>query len=190
MAQRIPQNNGQAVRGVVLMGSARSDGNTRRIVERFVAHTGYAQTDLNDWTIGFFDYDQKDRKDDFIPLFRMLMQYDVIVFATPVYWYAMSALMKNFFDRITDLLHWHKELGRQLRGKHMAMISCGSDDDVDDTFALPFKQSADYLGMRYLGNLHTWVKKKVIPDTVEKRMEAFILSLETQLSASIPKSND
>ncbi len=44
-------------------------------------------------------------------------KYDVLIFATPVYWYSMSGIMKVFFDRITDLLTIKKDIGRKLKGK-------------------------------------------------------------------------
>ena len=54
-----------------------------------------------------------------------MVQYEQIIFATPIYWYAMSAQLKTFFDRMTDLLTIHKPLGRQLRkGKKMFLIAC------------------------------------------------------------------
>ncbi|MDX1476818.1 MAG: NAD(P)H-dependent oxidoreductase [Saprospiraceae bacterium] len=162
-----------AVRGVVILGSARSDGNTRIVVDAFVARTGFDIIDLNDYRIGFFDYNLPDRQDDFIPLVQQLLAYDVLVFATPVYWYAMSAIMKNFFDRITDLLKWHKPLGRQLRCKATALISCGSDDDTDVAFTIPFVNSAAYLGMRYQGYVHTWVEAGAVPELVHERLANF-----------------
>ena len=164
-------------RGVVILGSARSDGNTRCIVDAFVAQSGFAIADLNDREIGFFDYNQPDRHDDFIPLMRELLQYDLLIFATPVYWYSMSAIMKNFFDRITDLLHWHKSMGRELRTKSLAVISCGSDDALTEAFTIPFINTADYLGMEYRGSLHTWTEPDGIPPSVQERIAAFATGL-------------
>jgi hypothetical protein len=67
----------------------------------------------------------------------------------------MSGKMKVFFDRMTDLLTVEKDLGRKLRGKKMAVISCSAGDNLGDSFWLPFKETAKYLGMEYLGSLHT-----------------------------------
>ena len=95
--------------------------------------------------------------DDFLPLMRrVISSYDAMILATPVYWYAMSGYLKVFFDRMTDLLHYQKELGRQLRGKSMAVITSANSDNLGEAFWLPFKASAEYLGMKYLGNLHTY----------------------------------
>lgn len=161
------------LKGIIIMGSARSDGNTRAVVDAFVSHTGFSIADLNDHQIGFFEYDMPDRQDDFIPLIEELLQYDLLVFATPVYWYSMSAVMKNFFDRITDLLKWHKDLGRQLRTKSMAMISCGTNDTIGENFAVPFVNTAEYLGMEYYGSIHTWADNGTISESVQKRISSF-----------------
>lgn len=109
---------------------------------------------------------------------RRIVNYDLIVFATPVYWYSMSGLMKNFFDRITDCLKIEKDLGRQLRGKKAMAIACGSDDHEAKGFFLPFRESSNYLGMTYLGNLHTWIEDESPDEIVLKRIKDFMLSLK------------
>ena len=54
----------------------------------------------------------------FLPTIKELnSKYDTWIFVTPVYWYSMSGQMKIFLDRITDLLKWHKDEGRKIRGK-------------------------------------------------------------------------
>lgn len=171
-------------RGVILLGSARSDGNTSQVAAAFARISGFKLIDLRDMHIGYFDYGLPDRKDDFLPLMRQLVEFDLIVFATPVYWYAMSAIMKNFFDRITDVMKWHTDLGSRLRGKSMAMISCGSRDGIEDAFAHPFINTADYLGMHYLGDVHTWVGKNGMSGEVTGRLKAFSGTLATAFAAA------
>ena len=68
----------------------------------------------------------------------------------------MSGRMKVFFDRLTDLLRIEKDTGRQLRDKYMAVISCSNGGNLEEYFWLPFKNSAEYLGMHYLTDLHTY----------------------------------
>ena len=108
---------------------------------------------------------------------KIINKYETIVFATPVYWYAMSGRMKVFFDRISDLLHHKKQLGRQLRGKKMGMISVSNANDLKSGFEMPFVESAHYLGMQYLGNIHTWVANGQIDTEVRKKINDFSSSL-------------
>ena len=57
-------------------------------------------------------------------------------------------------DRISDLLTYEKSLGRQLRGKKMAIFSNSGQNDLKEGFTMPFIETAKYLGMAYLGNTH------------------------------------
>ncbi len=171
------KTEGMMHRGVIVLGSARSDGNTRMMVDRLVALTGMPIIDLNDFEVGYFEYDNYDRDDDFLKLINTLLEYDLLVFATPVYWYNMSAIMKNFFDRITDLLTMHKDLGRQLRSKSMALLSCSATNGSDDQFAVPFKLTADYLGMAFRGHVATWTEEDGITEEVNSLIKEFSMGL-------------
>jgi multimeric flavodoxin WrbA len=113
---------------------------------------------------------------------RQILAYETIIFITPVYWYSMSGLMKNFFDRISDCLKTEKDLGRKLRGKNMIAIACGSDETEVEGFFVPFKNSAEYLGMNYLGNLHTWVEHKIPGEVVLERIELFTNETKKRLA--------
>jgi len=141
---------------VIIQGSPHEDGDTTQLVEKLLSNSNWEVIHLHEYQIGHFDYAYQNRSDDFLPLMKQILDgYDVLIFVTPVYWYAMSGLMKVFFDRITDLLTIEKELGRRLRGKSMAAVSCSIGNHMGDHFWLPFEHTAEYLGMKYLGNLHT-----------------------------------
>jgi multimeric flavodoxin WrbA len=141
---------------VIILGSARSDGDTRKMVDQLTEISGWDLIDLNDYRIGQYDYEHRNLDDDFLGLMKGIIEnYDTLVFATPVYWYAISGVMKVFFDRITDFLDIRKEQGRKLRGKSMAALSCSTGGNLGENFWLPFIETANYLGMTYLGNIHT-----------------------------------
>ncbi len=160
---------------VVILGSARSDGNTRKVVDFISEEFSYDLVNLNDYQINYFDYDNNHCNDDFLPLMKKLAsKYQNIIFATPVYWYSMSAIMKTFFDRISDLLIWEKELGRSLRGKSMGVVSCSGHDDLTEGFDMPFKESANYLGMSYFGHVHVWVEDEILKEQVAQRLIDFL----------------
>jgi multimeric flavodoxin WrbA len=142
---------------VIIIGSSRKGGDTAKIVDEIMSESNnWDLIDLNDYEIGYYDYEHKNREDDFLTLMKELIsEYDNFVFATPVYWYSMSGIMKVFFDRITDLLEIEKDLGRKLRGKRMAVVSCSIGENLGEHFLLPFSETAKYLGMEYIGNTHT-----------------------------------
>lgn len=165
---------------VIIQASSKRNGNTTKVVNYLNKDNDFDVIDLLGKKIGHFDYDFKHAKDDFLPLMEQVInQYDTIIFATPVYWYTMSGILKVFFDRMSDLLHHKKELGRQLRGKKMAMISNSGENDRRIGFEMPFVESAKYLGMEYLGDTHAWFTKdgKEIHFDAMKKIEAFKYSI-------------
>ncbi len=141
---------------LIILGSSRKDGDTKRIVDGLISISKWDFIDLNDYNFSYYDYEHKNLSDDYLPLIRKIIaNYEVLIFATPIYWYSMSGIMKVFFDRITDLLDVEKHLGRKLRNKSMAALSCSVGDNLGKHFWLSFSATASYLGMNYLGNIHT-----------------------------------
>lgn len=144
------------MRKVIILGSSRKNGNTAKIAQQLNCQSDWELINLSDYNISYYDYEHHNKDDDYLPLIKRIIEnYEVLIFATPIYWYAMSGIMKVFFDRITDLLTIEKDLGRKLRGKKMAVISSSNGGNLGKQFWLPFMHSADYLGMDYLGHLHT-----------------------------------
>lgn len=143
---------------IIILGSSRSNGETRKVVDFIRSKQDCEVIDLNDLKMGYYSYEFIHKNDDFIPTAKRIVEnFDTIIFATPVYWYNMSAVMKTFFDRISDLLRNEEiVIGRKFRGMNMAVISCSGEDLVDGYY-MPFKESANYLGMNYLGEVHTWM---------------------------------
>lgn len=165
-------------KGIIIQGSSRSNGDTGTVVSYLKNITGFDVVDLNQREINYFDYEFKN-EDDFEVLFKNMVQnYQTIVLATPVYWYTMSGVMKVFLDRISDYLYKEKDFGRMLRGKEMAMLSCSNDDDRVDEFNLPFSRSATYLGMDYLGDIHTWINDRELSLEVKEKINAFGLRIK------------
>lgn len=159
---------------IILQGSSKSNGDTNTIVNYLNTDNQFDVIDLKTKNIGPFEYDFKNSNDDFLPLMEEIIEkYDTIIFATPVYWYSMSGTMKLFFDRLSDLLHYKKELGRKLRGKNMAMISCSNSNDLKDGFTMPFIESANYLGMNYLDDVHAWIENGEIHTDAKALLNEF-----------------
>ena len=165
-------------KAIIIQGSSRSKGNTALVVNKVLSHCHAEKLDLNCLQIHPYDYEYRHMDDDFIPAVEKILKYDILVFATPVYWYSMSGIMKNFFDRITDLLKKRKDLGYQLRGKSMMVIRCGSEEALLPEFIAPFVYSAEYLDMKFGGHLHTWIENGEIPEGLKEEIECFAGNLQ------------
>lgn len=161
-------------KGVVIQASSRSVGNTSALVRQFNTTANFDVVDLNTKQIQHFDYAFKNRNDDFNALFKTIVKkYKTLVFATPVYWYTMSGLLKVFLDRISDVLINEKDVGRQLRGKSMAVLSTNLEDAIHGSFSDPFEKSAAYLGMHFIGHQHVKVTNGRLTEQAINKTNAF-----------------
>jgi len=89
---------------IALFSSARRHGNTGQLIDR-IAETGNIEViDLGEKDIVPYDYEHRNRADDFEPLMERLLGHRRIVFASPVYWYSCTPRMKACLDRISDYL--------------------------------------------------------------------------------------
>jgi len=137
---------------LVILGSNRKNSFTESITRKALLQNEFDMIDLLDHKIAHYNYDGHYPADDeFEAIINKALPYDNIIFATPVYWYSMSGVMKVFFDRLTDLITIKKDLGRGLRGKSASMIAVGADPAIPDGFEVPFKHTAAYLGIQYKG---------------------------------------
>lgn len=169
------------MKNIIVLGSSRIDGNSYQIAEIFKERFNAKIINLKTRKIGSYSYENENGADDFLPTMREIVEHDTIIFITPVYWYSMSGIMKNFFDRITDCLKIDKETGRKLKGKNMFAVSCGSDEIETVGFFIPFKSSAKYLGMNYLGNIHTWIEIDKPEQKVMEKIEIFVAQVKNKL---------
>ena len=134
---------------IILLGSSGRKGKTESLCCRLAKEIGCDILNLDDYTISFFDYKHVNKSDGFVQLITQLLKHDHIIFASPVYWYSMSAQMKVFFDRMTDLLTIEQQLGRELKGKCCSVVATGSDKIAPPCFIEPFKLSAAYLTIEF-----------------------------------------
>lgn len=141
---------------LALNGSSRAGGETARLLNAVMTHLDDVElVDLNTLRIGPYSYDHAHADDDFLPLARRMLKARAIILASPVYWYAMSAQMKAFFDRLTDLTDPpFKPLGKQLAGKTMFAVATGGSQTPPLSFAAPFEDTAGYFNMRWGGMLY------------------------------------
>jgi multimeric flavodoxin WrbA len=141
---------------IVLFSSSRRLGNTGQLIDRIGLELDIEVVDLATQRMSSYDYDHQNRNDDFEPLMKRVLAHEQIIFATPIYWYAVSPAMKIFLDRISDLLELPDLLpeGRRLRGKK-AYVACTSiSDEPSVAFVDAFRETFGYLGMHFGGMVH------------------------------------
>ena len=138
---------------IIINGSHQIGGNTSQLIQKL--YPNHKIIHLIDYKIELYNYDEfYSSEDDFISIIKTITQYDEIIFATPVYWYAMSSLLKMFFDRITDLLTSENPLGYQLKNKKVQVITTSNGNHLNDIFFEPIKSTCNYLGMQFINGRH------------------------------------
>jgi multimeric flavodoxin WrbA len=153
---------------LILLGSARSDGDTAGAAQALAERLqGATLIDLRSKKVRPFDYANSSAADDFSSLADLMLAHGSVIFATPVYWYAMSGVMKIFFDRLSDLLSGRdpERRGRRLAGREVWLLAVGSDPALPSGFELPFAETARYLGMIWRGGYY--VRSGSQPDSRE-----------------------
>ncbi len=140
-------------RTIALFASARRHGNTGAFMDRIAAELGIEVVDLGALKIAPYDYEHSHRDDDFEPLLRRVLDFDRLVFASPVYCYAVASPMKAFFDRIVDFLDLPElqDEARRLRGKTGYVVCTSIYDEADPAFVGAFRGNFEYYGMRFGG---------------------------------------
>ena len=163
-------------KSIAIIGSSRRNGNTGKLIDWIADELGIEIVDLSTKNISPFDYEHKNADDDFLPLIDQLLKYDNIIFVSPVYWYSMSAQMKTFIDRVSDLLFVEelKDKGRGLRGKVGYVVCTSTSDKVSDSFINSFNNTFSYLGMEAGGIIHVNCENAFNPDRCRNDVVDFI----------------
>jgi multimeric flavodoxin WrbA len=153
----------RTVRILGVVGSPRKKGNTHLLVSRILegAREKGALTEilfLSDLHIRECDGchvcwkgKKCTKKDDMNKVYPKIIQGDVIVFGTPVYWYGPTALMKCFIDRF--VFFNCPENRAKIKGKS-AVVAVPFEEENPKTAGLLvkfFKKSIQYLEMKLIG---------------------------------------
>ena len=141
---------------IALFASARRHGNTGALMDRIAGELGIEVVDLGALKIAPYDYEHSHRDDDFAPLMLRALEFDHLIFASPVYCYAVAPPMKAFFDRITDFLDLPElqDEARRLRGKTAYVVCTSIYDEAPPSFLGAFRDNFEYFGMRFGGVAH------------------------------------
>ena len=174
---------------LVLQASPKKNGNTATLVERFLAglvaeraHDVRAHDVhrfwLNDLTIrpcqGCFRCAGESPcviDDDMQQIYPELVAADLVVFATPIYWWHMNAQMKLCIDRMTALLAEGDTLPA-LTGKHVVLVVAYNFEDCAKATKGMFKDFEDWIDVK-LDVLEYCSRKEHVSKCEPKLEEAF-----------------
>lgn len=166
---------------IALFASSRRNGNTGQLMDRIAQELQIDVIDLGEKNISAFDYEHRNRDDDFEPLIHQVLSFDQMIFASPVYWYSVAPPMKIFIDRLSDLLDVPDLLdtGRRLRNKTGFVVSTSVDDEPDAPFIEAFRATFNYLGMAYGGYINAKCVDDYVTDGHEDEIRAFVADVRS-----------
>jgi len=164
---------------IIVLGSSRRNGNTGKLSDLLAADLNIEVIDLQRLNISPFDYQHKNLQDDFLMTMDHILAFDNIIFASPVYWFSMSAQMKTFIDRMSDFLSVDtlKEKGRKLRGKTGHVISTSISKEADASYTDSFSNTFEYLGMKTGAFMHLNCYEGFPQEACDRNIADFIDSL-------------
>lgn len=167
---------------VAIFGGARRHGNTGSLLDYIAQSRPIDIVDVADLNLYPYDYHHTNKRDDFASVMAQIVKHKNIILASPIYWYAPSAQLKVFMDRLTDLLELDelKRIGRELRGKTGYMVCTSNSAEVDRSFIDSFIKTFEYLGMKYGGYLHANCKDGCTPALWAKAVDRFVTLLSSQ----------
>jgi len=185
---------------LILSGSPRKSGNTTALAEWFIEGALARKAKVELIHTAFLKYKfpgcascrlcQKEKEygcviqDDARIVLKKMMAADVIVMATPLYFFAASAQLKIVIDRMFSLYKWDNDAGTMktaLKGKTLVLLANAFEDVGLDTLEKPFALTADYTGMKFesllVPHARTSGEIKKIPGLREK-----VLAFGTKLA--------
>jgi len=145
-----------------VMGSPRFKGNTHVLVSTILDAAKEAGAEADIALLGDLEIRECDgchvcwegkkcpKNDDMNSIYPKIIDSDVIVFGTPVYWYGPTALMKAFIDR---LVYFNCPENRaKIRGKSAVLVIPFEEEDPDMSSILEqlFEKSLTYLEMKLI----------------------------------------
>ena len=158
---------------LAVMGSPRRNGNTHILVSKIVEGARANGAVVDELFLGELNISECDgcyacwkgrqcsKNDDMRAIYPAIIQSDVIIFGTPVYWYGPTALMKAFIDRF---VYFNCPENRQkIKGLSAALAIPFEEDDLDTAGGVVefFQKSLAYLEIKLLGQI-------IVPGVGEK----------------------
>jgi multimeric flavodoxin WrbA len=167
----------------VIYGGTRANGNTEILAERAIQGVTVDKIYLRDYRIqpiedlrhtsqGF-----QEIGDDYSAIIDRVLENGTLLFVTPIYWYGMSGLMKNFIDRWSQTLRDSKRphFKESMAAKTAYVITAGGDEPLLKGLPLiqQFQHIFDYFGTTFAGYI---IGKGNRPGDIADDREALLLA--------------
>ena len=148
-----------------VMGSPRINGNTHVLISKILegAKEKGAATDiilLKDLNIQECDGchtcwkgNECSKSDDMNNIYPRIIENDIILFGTPVYWYGPTALMKAFIDRFVYFNCPENRI--KIKGKSAVIVVPFEENNLEtaDLLVKMFEKSFEYLEIPLIGKI-------------------------------------
>ena len=143
----------------ILVGSSRKGGNSELLTDFVVQDIEHEKVYVKDLHIRPIEDLRHTRNcfqvvnDDYDGLVKSIMKSDVVIFATPIYWYSMSGVMKNMIDRLSQAIRDERypNLKEHLKTMQTIVVVVGGDEPRIKGLPLiqQFQYIFDFLNMTF-----------------------------------------
>lgn len=145
---------------LALYGGSRKSGNSEQLAKLALDGIEVTSLYLNNYHIEPID-DGRHRPEGFLPvkddygqITRQVLDHDVLFFVTPVYWYGMSGVMKDFIDRWSQVMRDPQlDFKNKMSQKKAYVITVGGDQAKIKGLPLiqQFQYIFNFMGMTFSG---------------------------------------
>lgn len=172
----------------IFNGTPRPNGNTARLTMMLGNGLAREGCDVQEYMIDGCDIRgcrncgacQKDRvefcalDDGMTPLYRSFVDSDIVIIASPIYMWGITAPTKAFMDRLHCLC---REGSNRMAGKKLAFVTTMGDEEIVAASASNAIQFfCQYYGITYMGTFAVPFasQEEVCSETNTARLKAFI----------------
>lgn len=143
----------------VIYGGNRPDGNVETLTKLVIQGLMVEEIYLKDYLIqpiidkrhteeGFSNIN-----DDYNAIIDRILPHDILIFSTPIYWYSMTGIMKNFIDRWSQTLRDpdYPDFKALMSSKKAYVIAVGGDEPYIKGLPMiqQFQYIFDFIGTKF-----------------------------------------
>lgn len=171
----------------VIYGGTRPNGNTELLTEKVIDGLKVEKIHLKNFDIRPIEdlrHDENgfhDVGDNYNTVIDLILPHDIVIFATPIYWYSMSGIMKNFIDRWSQTLRDSKypNFKTTMGSKKAYVIAVGGDNPYVKGLPMiqQFQHIFDFMGTSFEGYI---LGKGSKPGDINGDLTAFAAATQLQ----------